>query len=468
MYRYLVQKIYYLVLFCLCSNLYGQEGYLLITAIEIQGNKRTKDKVILRELDISVGDTVYLMNKEVQLNTNRKRLLDTGLFTNMELDYAVKDSNQAILTIKAQENWFIYPRPIFDLADRNFNVWWSEQNRSLQRVNYGIRISHINLTGNKDPLKMVFQFGYTRNYQLIYAFPYLDKKQNLGLAAYSFYSEQKEIGYKTIANKTVFDRFNDDIVLRRFRTGLRLNYHHGLVQYHTINLEFHHNRIHDFIAKDLNPDYFLEEKNNLRFFYLEYDFKLDRRIFHLFPERGYFLQMNIKKEGLGIFNDYSNLSSFFTIENYFRPHQRWILGTSLKVKANIFRRKVGFGNNTGLGYDDNIIKGYELYVVDGTDYMLFKTGLHFRLLNTNLNFKKWMPLPHFRKMNLQIYLSANYGAGYVNEPTYKATNSFSNRLLNGYGLGLNIIYYHIFLWQIEYSFNHLGEAGLFLKNKVSF
>ena len=75
------------------------------------------------------------------------------------------------LSLEVKESWYIYPAPIFELADRSFNVWWKEMNCDFDRVNYGIRIDHLNLTGRKDKFKIKFQQGYTRKYELEYNFP---------------------------------------------------------------------------------------------------------------------------------------------------------------------------------------------------------------------------------------------------------------------------------------------------------
>ena len=53
-------------LFCLfflsvqCS--WAQSDYVVINAIHITGNKKTKDQIILREMDLAVGDTVALVD----------------------------------------------------------------------------------------------------------------------------------------------------------------------------------------------------------------------------------------------------------------------------------------------------------------------------------------------------------------------------------------------------------------------
>ena len=62
-------------------------------------------------------------------------------------------------------------------------------NCDFDRVNYGIRIDHLNLTGRKDKFKIKFQQGYTRKYELEYNFPY--PKGTWGVGAVISYAENK-------------------------------------------------------------------------------------------------------------------------------------------------------------------------------------------------------------------------------------------------------------------------------------
>ncbi|MFT4533794.1 MAG: outer membrane protein assembly factor BamA [Saprospiraceae bacterium] len=454
----------------LIENLSAQSiDYFLVSEIIIEGNKRTKPRVIFNELDFSVGDTIYTSELPIRKKENEKRLLGTALFTAVTLNISkwnIEDGT-ANIVLTLQENWYIYPTLIFELADRNFNVWWTDQNRDFNRVNYGLSVDHINVTGRKDKLKLKIQHGYTRKYELKYNYPYISK--TWGAFGEIFFANQKEIGYTTINNKTVFEKLNDErILLRRFRTGFGANYRPDVYHFHDFKVEYHHNSIDEFIASDIAKDYFLNGVTDLRYFALKYDFTFDKRIFNLYPEGGFMFFGNITKEGLGIFDDFNNLSVAAGAEQYFRLSEKWIWGGRIKVKTNLIRNEVAFANNTGLGYGNDLIRGYELYVVDGTDWGLAKTSIRYRLYKKNINWGKYMFLQQFKQMNLRLFLRANLDFGYVNEPTYKITNTLNNRFLVGYGPAVDMLLYHTFIMSFEYSFNHLGENGLFLNSSFNF
>ncbi len=454
--------------FLFCSNfLFAQNDFYRIDSIQISGNKKTKDKILLREIGYEIGDSIAASNVKSEINRIQKRLFDTGLFNDVKV--AIQTGVTTSISIEVIENWYIYPKPIFQLADRNFNVWWKEQNRDLKRVNYGARLAHINFTGNRDALKLFLQWGYTRAVEAQYSLPSFDKNQKIGAAIFVFYSEKKETGYITINNKTVFgSNENEEIILKRFRTGLRFNYRPALFGYHSGNIEFHHNRGSDYLTQNLNPDYFGDGKSGIRFFMIDYDLKFDKRVFQLYPEKGYFFEWNIKKEGLGIFNDFNNLSTFAEFQYYYPILQKLTTAVRLKAKVNLIRNQVSFANNTGLGYWDDAIRGYELYVQDGTDFLLWKSSLRYQIYKKTFNFENWMPLYQYKKMSVQISLAANFDAGYVNEPTYKETNTFNNILLTGGGPGIDIILFNNFLINLEYSFNHIGESGFYFRTRSSF
>jgi outer membrane protein assembly factor BamA len=440
----------------------------VIQNIYIEGNKKTKDRIIHRELDFTIGDTISIIDFEERMLLSKKRLYNTGLFNLIEITFKGFNASKAVMDIHITlaENLFIYPAPIFELADRNFNVWWTEQGRSLDRVNYGIRLDHINTTGVQDRFKIKVQFGYTRKYELKYNYPYLN--DNWGFGASIFYSEQKEIGHSTIANKTVFFQAEDErILLRRFRVGSELNYRPNFYQFHSLKLEFHRNGIADLVATDLNPQYFLDGSNRIRFFFLEYDFNLNRRVYNIYPEGGYGINFNVKKEGFGIFKDYNNLSVHLDMDKHIPIVDNLVSSFRLKAKTNLIRDQVAFANNTGLGYGADIVGGYELFVVDGTDFVLGETQLKYRFFNKVLNMNM-MPLDGFKKLHMQLYLRANLDYGYVNERDYIATNSLNNRWIVGYGPAIDVLLFNNFLLKFEYSFNQLGESALFINTSFGF
>ena len=110
-------------LLSLTAHAQNNKDALTIDQIILEGNKRTKDYVVFRELEFEPGDVISSVDAEALWHENEKRILSTGLFTHVALEVVPSDEPGSVdVFIVLQENWFLYPNFIFELADRNFNV----------------------------------------------------------------------------------------------------------------------------------------------------------------------------------------------------------------------------------------------------------------------------------------------------------------------------------------------------------
>lgn len=462
-------KLFWIFLFLFPMVLPAQLDYVVIDRIGFSGNKKTKEATIRREMNMIEGDTILLARLPERLEENRALILNTALFTIVKVNVGKWEADNRIeVKIELQEQWYLFPFPIFELADRNFNVWWSEQGRSINRVNLGLRLTHYNFTGRRDKIKLTTQFGYTQKYELDYSLPYFNKKQTLGFYTNLFYATNKETNYITTGNKFLFFR-NDDKQLRSIRFKLGLIYRPKLFTYHNFSLEYHDNLISDSVAL-LNPDFFLEDQRLQRFFAFRYSFTLDKRDLRDYPRKGIFLLSTLSKEGLGIFNGFDALVWNTTIAKYFSfgKQEKWSTELIWKGLFYFYRNKQPYYNNRSFGFKPDYIRGYELYVIDGMDFTYVKTSVRRQIVDKMVNWGKLIPLKQMKLMPLQLYLTINNDVGYAYEPFYETGNPLNNRWLWGGGLGLDIVAYVDKVIQIEYSFNHLLENGLFLHYKFTF
>lgn len=121
-----------------------------------------------------------------------------------------------------QEAWYIFPVPIFEWIDRNFNVWWVEQHRDLDRINLGIDFTHINLAGRRDRLNFQAKYGYVRQYGLKYAFPYLNKAKTLGLDGQVSYQKKEKLTFSPKAINNFFMKTGINSFIKNSRQGSEL------------------------------------------------------------------------------------------------------------------------------------------------------------------------------------------------------------------------------------------------------
>ena len=437
---------------------------VFIDTIFIEGNRKTRDALILRELDFHPGDSLPMASLGATLERNGLRLMNLGIFSQAKINVARwHDGNRLSLRIELVEGWYLYPVPIFSLADRNFNVWWHEFHRSLKRVNYGVDFTQLNFTGRADALKINAQFGYANRYEINYRCPGINRRQTLGLQTGVSYTRTHEVALRTAANKLVFRTNPDEWYIRRTFAWLGFTWRPRLFTGHNFTLEYRDNRAADSIATVLNPDFFGDGATRQRHFSLAYTLEHDRRNIRPYPTDGWYVYNELRINGLLPSDDLHLLRLKSEYGRYFPVARTLSLEAIGKVRVSWPRRQPPYYNNQALGYGGDYVRGYEYYVADGLDFVLLHTSWHWEFFNREFNFGRYMPVQAFRVLPLKLYLALNGDLGYANDPWYAAGNPLSNRWLSGYGFGLDVILYYNKSIRLEWTWNHLGEGGFYLR-----
>lgn len=444
-------------------------AYVHIDTILFEGNRHTRKALMLRELDFSPGDSIRLAGLTERLELNKLRLLNLELFTIADLQVAEwRPGNHLALRVRVTETWYLLPVPLFELADRNFNVWWKEFGGSLRRVNYGIDLTHNNLTGNADALKAKLQFGYNNRYEMSYRFPPFDRRRTLSLRTAVSYSRAHEVAWRTEESILRFRRDPEAWQMQQFAAFANLSWRPGLLTTHHLSLEYRDSRASDSVAVLLNPDFFLQGRTRQHHASLIYNLTSDHRDIRPYPLNGWLAVLDFRQNGLlptdnlwltRLFAEYSRFTSF---------GKRWSVETALKGRISFPRRQPPYFNNQALGYAGNFVRGYEYYVADGLDFGILKTSVHFELFNREIPLGRLMPFTAFKVLPLKIYLALNNDLGYANDPHYAANSPLSNRLLYGRGVGLDLVAWYNKTARFEYSWNDLGEGGLYVRINTGF
>lgn len=462
-------KVFSILIFILTSfsSLLSQTTFIVIDSIDIEGNSRTKDYIILNKIDIETGDTIYFNDLAIRFKDNRNRVLDTRLF--VDANFNLKDLNtetgKSILKITVKESLFIYPRIIFDLTDRNFNEWYYNHNADLNRINYGLELEHKNISGNQDALKVKWQSGITHKYELEYTRPFLSTTNRIGLTFNTLYKYSKEIAYNTINNKLVFFKNNKKNLFKQFRISLGFTFRPKIYDTHAITLLYFNNLIDESVL-DYNSNYF-SNTNNQKYFSITYSYRKDKRKYIMYPKGGYLLVGRVLKSGIGVFDEINLLDISIKLEKHFEINKNFISSFILKGKSRIYGNESNYFNSKAIGYDKDLISGYDLYVIDGKDFAYLKTSQRFKITSGFLDLKRTILIKQFKYIPYEFYLSINFDMAYVNNNVNFVVNSFENRLLFGHGAGLDLLLYNN-LFQIHYSFNHIGDSGVFFYLKSTF
>jgi len=446
-----------------------QAQFVLVDSILYEGNVKTQKYIIRRELSFEEGDSLPTQYLQTILLENRSRILNTGLFKEVEINVKNWDTqnNRVSLMIKVQEAWYIFPVPVFDLADRNFNVWWNEFNGSLKRVNYGIKFTHNNLTGQQDGLKLTFQLGYSPRLNLDYSWPFFGKQRSWRFKTEFLYTQNKESYYKTEYDKLVFYRTETNYALQRLRMVTSLEHRTTLQLFQSISLEYNYNKTADQIRNELNPDFFLGNKARQDYFALRYRFTYDNRDLKYYPSRGVSAEIVINKEGLANEIDLNTLTASIQMDQYFPWSAKHNTGIMLKARGSIIRDKIPYYNSKALGFGENYIKGYEYYVLDGMDYLFLKFRERFIFYDGKFNFRGNKKIG-VKSMPLKLSTSLHASTAYVNNIYYTVNNQLTNRWLYSTGVSLECLLSNTSLVQMDCSINHRKELGFYLHFRDQF
>lgn len=439
-----------------------------VNNIFIVGNVKTKKSVILRELDFTTG-YYYDWNTILEiLIADQKKIYNLRLFTSVEITPLISGEDEVEILITVKERWYILPQVIFELADRNFSEWWTNQNRDFSRVNYGLRLSHSNVGGRNDKLKFAGQLGFTRALDLQYSKPYIDKKQKHGLAAQLSYKENKTIPIKSEYNKQVFyTNENEKIIRKNFAAALRYTYRRSYYNYHFLTLGYSTTSVTDDVLLE-NPEYFQHGGNKLRYAFATYSFRHDRRDNVSYPTDGELLQASITKYGIIYTDELDEVEVNLTANKYFKLSDKFHFNTGLT--ANWFlSQSQPYTLVRGIGYSPNFVRGYELNVVEGQQLYVHKNSFRWKFADWNVDISNMIKLEQFNTIPFRLYLSANFDHGYVKDRNNIPENSrLANKYLMGYGAGVDLVGFYDAVLRFEYSLNNSNEGNFFFNFSAPF
>ncbi|MBP6656566.1 MAG: hypothetical protein KA284_01845 [Bacteroidia bacterium] len=431
---------------------------LLITdQIVLIGNKITKPRIIYRELTFKAGDTISLKDISLRIKRSEENLHNTSLFNSVKITW-LQEKNKVNFYILVTERWYVFPLPIFEIAERNFNVWW--ETKDFSRVIYGGTLNWYNFRGRNEVLAVTARLGYTQRLSFYYSLPALTKGQKSGLTFSLAYSRNHQTSISTQENKIVYYKDSEIFTRREAGGSIVYSYRPGLNVTHNFEVAYRHADVEDTVVT-LNPNYFAGS-NEVNYTTLRYFLKIEHRDLAVYPLKGNYFDIELIKNGLGFLNDDIDLSYAVTHYKHFWPlSKRFHAGAGLSAKYS-FQSKMPYYFTKGLGYSRDFIRGYEYYVMDGEHFALMKTGIKFTLLPKKEVYASFIPLNKFATIPFAFYLNLFSDFGYVSDSQFKETNFLNNSWQYGYGAGIDFVTYYDMIFRLEFSRNKLGESGFFL------
>jgi outer membrane protein assembly factor BamA len=437
------------------------ESPFIVRDIVISGNRKTRDNIILRELSFKSGDAYLLQDLVNKFELARQQLMNLALFHEVTVALKSFDGYKVDVAVTVRERWYLFPIPYLRPVDRNLNQWIVEQKASLDRVDYGMKLMYNNATGRNDKLRATIISGYSRQILLNYDRPYIDRKMRLGLSLGMSLGKNREMNYNTIDDKQVF--IKDKGYLRNFWRGyMELSYRKAIRTRHRLGIAYATEELADTIVK-LNPDYFPGGRKKIAFPELYYFFNYTFLDYIPYPTKGYAAELYFSKKGID-----KSLNSW---EMGVKGSGNWPMGKKAFFSLNSFATvKLPFDqpyyNRRLLGYSSTFMQGYEYYVVDGVAGGYIKASATRRLLNFNLNFKGTKKIAPLR-IPVNIYGRVYGNTGYIYDPQ-PGKNFLANRMLFSSGIGIDIVTFYDFVFKLDWSFNQLGQNGLFFHRRSIF
>ena len=429
-----------------------------INSIQIEGNKKTKSSVILREMSIQAGDSLRGDSLEQILKLNFQRLYNLNLFTEINFQ-AINDSKDLaglVIMVQLKEQWFILPQADVQLADRNINVWWDEHKGALSRINLGLYLQHKNLSGHLDKLSISTHVGYTQQLSASYIRPYVDKQQKQGIGLGLGYSRSREIAYATANNKLQFTRHNQDFLYQYFFANAAWYYRAAYHTRHILSAGFNNYKVGDTVIQ-LNTDYFENSSRNLSYVELAYRYEYNGVDNWNYPRRGLKIVASAASrwgiEGM-------KYQALGTIEMglFHRIHNRWLSSAVLRGRTT-FSQQQSYFMQTAMGYKSNYVRGYEYYVVEANHFAIGRLSLKYEAVRKRVD---RLPLKYLPMLPIWMYPKIFIDCGYAANNKQQSSNSLANTFLYSIGAGVDIITAYDLKLRIEFAYNHLGENGLYL------
>ena len=408
----------------------NQSSNIIIDEIKILGNKKTKENIILRELTLKEG---IIISKDKFISTieeDKRKVINTDLFYEVEFKIEVIKENHVIIIINVIESIYWVPIIIFELSDRNFNDWWENFNHDFNRINYGLGFAHYNISGRADEFEVLLRLGFIKQFQTSYYIPYITKKQKGGLYIGFDYIEYNHLEYNSINYIPIFYK-SKNTLLKELSTSIEYSHRESFYNYHYFEIEYNNIILNDTLAL-LNDNYFYGDriKNS---FNINYEFDRDFRDIKNYPLNGFRLNVQVEKNGIGIFNDINKWKSSIYYSKYFEFKKQFYYSFNLSSYFSSKNQPYYLYENT------DQLRGYEKYLIHGHSNLIYKNTLKKRIASKNFNIEK-IKFRKFKNIPIDIYLKMFFDSGYVWKYSNKNPNiNLNNKYLHSFGIGLDLV-----------------------------
>jgi outer membrane protein assembly factor BamA len=458
-----------IILFTNCTSVFAQvlqdailekdSATVIISSIKITGNKHTKEYIILRETPFNVGDTLLKTELTSLLKKAKIQIYNTNLFIEVDVDSLLLQDALLQVNIKVIERWYIYPKPRVDIVD-GINVWVKTFNADLQRVVYGIDFKHQNFSGRRDVFGVTLLNGFSRAIAINYFSPYSNSKLTEGFGIGASYFQNRSLTYETDSlNKPKVRRIQKDNFVRT-SFGISGSYSRRINFFKRINYSLSGQYVLVDDSTIIKNKRYFNNPNTKQFFpSIAVSVTYANTDKNLYPLKGLTYNYGISKTGIGLSGGINNTTAFGYIAKYFAHNHHFY--SSIKT-AGVLKLpfEQAYVNQRAIGTGNLKLRGLDLYLVDGVAAAVANYTFSKKIISFRIPFPFGIKQIPYIPVNIFAKTYADIGYSHIPKPFFGVLN---NRFLYTEGFGIDILTFYDSVIKLEYSFNQLGEKGVFLQ-----
>jgi outer membrane protein assembly factor BamA len=371
---------------------------VIIADIIITGNKKTRPYIIEREIPFKIGNHMMRGELPAKIELARQQLMNTRLFIEVIVKLEKQEDDLAYISVQVKERWYFFPLPYFKIVSRNFNEWWVEHKRSLKRVNYGLKVSHYNISGRNDQMQVQLITGYSQQALFRYQQPAADRSLKFGFDVGFAYSRNKELNYNTDSNKQKFYKNEDRFISESFQGNIALIYRPKVRTRHFLGFSYTRLKI-DTSVLLLNPDFFPNKSTKLSYPTISYAIHHYNVDYIPYPTKGITVEASINQRGFSREMSVTEVNTMATYTIPVFPKSQIYLQAAGAVR---FPLDQTYYNKRLFGHGPLYMRGLEYYVIDGVAGFLARATARREVLSFNI--KPPIKVKGHEKIPFRIFL----------------------------------------------------------------
>ncbi len=451
-------------------------SYLKIISAKVTGNKRTKNRIITRELDFKLGDSLATFNtnnkfsistdKRInksdsselikRLGYSRENIIDSKLFLTVDIHLEQISGNEYNLLIDVQERWYLWAFPVARVDAPNFNDWLQDPNLDL--LNMGVFASHNNMFGLSHQTSIITYFGNSQLYGLGYYIPWIGQGQKIGLRLGVVYSNSGAVEYASVENER--QMLYDKNSLKKWLVGATLNMRPGLYNYGKIRLQATTASVSDSLLV-IAPNYLPDGKKDVSNMNLYADYVYDTRNNKSYPLKGNLLRGFIDKRGMGILSRDVDYFYYGVDFHFYQSLGNGFYVAEMVKAVNSSSENIAYNYKQNLTSGDDFIRGYDYFALRGDQMYFFRSNVKYELVPPQVKVPKdGNEESKFKNLQYAFYLNFFADAAYMKDD-FTADNPLNNKALFSWGLGLDFVSYYDLVLRFEYAFTSVGTNGFY-------